>query len=120
MKLVKHPNLYKITWIDATSINVQERCQIPIQFVTYTDNMWCDIHHMNIGHIILKRSWLFDLDVIIYGRTNQYSFVHNDKKLKLISNQTKPPTSKKKVDKGEGKVMTLNPKKKVDKGKERW
>ena len=30
MKPVKHPNSYKVTWIDATFIDVQERCQIPI------------------------------------------------------------------------------------------
>ena len=42
MKPVKHPNPYKITWIDATSIDVQERCQIPIQFSTYIDNVWCN------------------------------------------------------------------------------
>jgi len=30
MRPVKHPNPYKVTWIDATSINVQKRCQIPI------------------------------------------------------------------------------------------
>ena len=41
MKPVKHPNAYKVRWIDATFINVQERCQIA-QFATYTDNMWYD------------------------------------------------------------------------------
>jgi len=30
MKPVKHPNPYKITWIDATPIDVQEDCQILI------------------------------------------------------------------------------------------
>ena len=53
MTPVKHSNPYKITWIDATSIHVQERCQIPIQFATYTDNVWCDILPMVVGHIIL-------------------------------------------------------------------
>jgi len=38
MKPVKHPNSYKVTWIDATSIEVQETRQIFIQFATYTDN----------------------------------------------------------------------------------
>jgi len=41
MKLM-NPNPYKVTWIDATFINVHERCQIVIQFITYTDNVWCD------------------------------------------------------------------------------
>ena len=59
----------------------------------------------------------FDLDVIIYRRTKQCSFVHNDKKVKLMPKQLKPPTSERKVDKGKRKVVTLNLKKKVDKGK---
>jgi len=67
--------------------------------------------HMN------RRPWLFDLDVTIYGRTTHCSFVHNGKKVKLMPNQHKPPTSKKKVDKGKGKRVTLTPEKKVDKGK---
>ena len=53
MRLVKHPNPYKVTWIDATFIDVQKRCQIPIQFATHTDNVWCDIVPMDVGHIIL-------------------------------------------------------------------
>ena len=71
---------------------------------------------MDVGHIILGRPWLLDLDVTIYGRTNQCSFVHNGKKVKLMPNQPKPPTFEKKVDKGKGKVVTLNSKK-ADKGK---
>ena len=39
MRPVKHPNPYKVSWTDATPIDVQERCQISIQFSTYTDNM---------------------------------------------------------------------------------
>jgi len=70
MKSVKHPNLYNVTWIDATSRDDQDGCQIFIQFATYTDNVWCDILLVNVGHIILRRPWLFDLDVIIYRRTN--------------------------------------------------
>jgi len=71
---------------------------------------------MDIGHIILGRSWLFD-DVTIYGRTNQCLFAHNNKKVKLMPNQPNQPTSEKKVEKGKGKVVTLNLEKKVDKGK---
>jgi len=55
MRSEKHPNPYKVTLIDATSIDVQKRYQIPIQFATYTDNVWCDIFPMDVGHIILGR-----------------------------------------------------------------
>jgi len=106
---VKLPNPYKVTWIDATSIDVQ----ILIQFVTYTDNVWCDVLSMDVGHIILGRPWLFDLDVTIYGCTNQCSFVHNGKRVKIMPNQQKQP--EKKVDKGKDKVDVLTPEKKGDK-----
>ena len=85
------------------------------QFVTYTDNVWCDILPIDVGHIILGRHWLFDLDVTIYGRTNQCSFVHNGKRVKIMPNQPKPSTRGKGVYKG--KVDVLNPEKKGDKGK---
>jgi len=61
--------------------------------------------------MILGQSWLFNLDVTIYGRTNHCPFLYNGKKVKLMSNQPKPPTSKKKVDRP-------TPEKKVNKGKE--
>jgi len=79
--------------------------------------MWFDILPMNVGHIILGRPWLFDLDVTIYGRTNQCSFVHNSKKVKIMSNQSKPLTREKKVDKGKDKVDVLTLGKKSDNGK---
>ena len=34
--------------------------------------MWCNILFMIVGYIILGQPWLFDLDVIIYGRTNHF------------------------------------------------
>jgi len=71
---------------------------------------------MDVAHIILGRSW-FDLDVIIYGCTNHCSFVYNDKKVKLMPNQTKPSTLEKKIDKDKEKADTLAPEKKSDKGK---
>jgi len=74
---------------------------------------------MDVSYIILGRPWLFDLDVTIYGRTNQCSFVHNDKKVKLMPKQSKPPTQEKKINKGKGKVDALTPGKKSDKGKDK-
>jgi len=53
IKVAKHPNPYKVMWIDATFIDIQVRCQIPIQVVTYTDNVWCDMLSMDVGYIIL-------------------------------------------------------------------
>jgi len=43
----------------------------------------CHIVTMNVGHIILKRHWLYDRSVTIYGHPNSCSFVHEGKKVKL-------------------------------------
>ena len=72
---------------------------------------------MDVGHIILDRSWLFDLDVIIYGRTNQCLFVHNGERVKIMSNQPKPPTREKKINEGKDKADVQTPRKKSDKVK---
>ena len=74
---------------------------------------------MNV-HIILGQPWLFDLDLTIYGRTNQCSFVHNGKKVKRCPINRNPQNKKKGVDKGKGKVDALIPEKKSDRAKVRW
>ena len=74
---------------------------------------------MNVGHILLRWPWLFDLDVTIYERINHCSFAYNGKKVKLLLNQAKPPNSEKKIDKGKRKVVALTPEKNVDKGKQK-
>lgn len=74
LKLVPHPNPYKITWVDTTSIPTKERCQVPVEIASYKDVIWCDVVPMN-GHLILGRPWLYDLDVTLYGRSNYCTFV---------------------------------------------
>jgi hypothetical protein len=39
---------------------------------------------MDIGHVILGRSWLYDLDVTIFERSNSCSFTFQGKKIQLI------------------------------------
>ena len=65
LKTVSHPNPYKVTWINTTSMEVNERCLVPVQFVTYKDKIWCDVITMDAGHVILSRPWLFDMDVTL-------------------------------------------------------
>ena len=96
MQSVKHSNPYKVTWIGATSIDVQERCQIFIQFVTYTDNVWCDILPMDVGHNILGRPG-FDLDESRGSYFNWANFRENSKTVTTSQpsfNRTLPTPSK--------------------------
>ena len=52
--------------------------------------MWCNVLPMDVGHIILGRPWLYDLDVTFHGRSNSCSFVFEGKKIKLTPLQPKP------------------------------
>ncbi|CAI9757986.1 unnamed protein product [Fraxinus pennsylvanica] len=83
LQFVPHPQPYSVYWVDTSSITVNERCLVPIQFLEYKDHIWCDVIPMDVGHIILGRPWLFDLDVTIYGRSNSCSFIFNGKKIHI-------------------------------------
>jgi len=60
-----HPNPYKVSWIDSTSIPIKQRCQVRIQLQSYQERIWCDVLPMGVSSIILGRPWLFDHDVTI-------------------------------------------------------
>ena len=76
-----HPNPYKVSWIDSTSIPIKQRCQVRIQLQSYQERIWCDVLPMGVSSIILGRPWLFDHDVTIFGRSNSCAFNFNGKKI---------------------------------------
>jgi len=39
---------------------------------------------MNVSQVILGRSWLFDKNVTIYGRSNMCQFEHESKQIKVL------------------------------------
>jgi hypothetical protein len=64
---VPHPKPYNVSWVNDTSIAVKERCLFPIKIFYYHDEIWCDVIPMDVGHVILGRPWLYDLNVTIFG-----------------------------------------------------
>lgn len=93
-----HPSPYRVAWVDKTTIQVKQRCLVPLHLATYEDKIWCDVLPMDVAHILLGRPWLYDLDVCNYGRSNTFSFVHDGKKLVLKpakpSDKKEPPTDR--------------------------
>ena len=96
LKPVPHPSPYHVSWVDTSSISIKQRCLVPIQILSYSDKIWCDVVPMDVGHIILGRPWLFDLDVTIYGRSNSCSFLFENKRIKLNPLQPRPASKQKK------------------------
>ena len=62
---------------------------------------------MDVGHVILSRPWLYDLDVMIYGRTNFCSFTFKGKKIKLNPLQPRYITEENKCEECEGKGLHI-------------
>ena len=59
---------------------------------------------IDVGHIILSRPWLYDLDVSLHGRSNSCSYVFEGKK--IVVNPLKPKpidmSKKKEVPRAKG------------------
>ena len=91
---VPHPNPYKVSWIDSTSIPIKSRCLVQIQLQSYQEKVWCDVLPMGVSSIILGRPWLFDHDATLYGRTNSCSFMHLGKRLVIHPTQSKENTKR--------------------------
>ncbi|GFS34711.1 bifunctional inhibitor/lipid-transfer protein/seed storage 2S albumin superfamily protein [Actinidia rufa] len=107
LKPVPHPSPYHVSWVDTSSISIKQRCLVPIQILSYSDKIWCDVVPMDIGHIILGRPWLFDMDVTIYGRSNSCSFLFENKRIKLNPLQPKPASKQKKENPTNGKDLNI-------------
>ncbi|KAK0601962.1 hypothetical protein LWI29_029106 [Acer saccharum] len=91
LKPVNHLEPYRVSWIDTSSIPVTQQCQVPIQFSSYQENVWCDVVPMNDGHILLGRPWLYDHDVTTKGQENICIFEHLRKQITL---KPQPPLVK--------------------------
>ena len=107
LKLNPHTNPYKVSWVDTSSIAMKERCVVPFQFLTYKAKIWCDVIPMDVGHIILTRPWLYDLDVTHHGRSNSCSFVFEGKKIVLNPLKPKPIDMSKKIEALKAKGLNI-------------
>ena len=105
--MTPHPNPYKVSWVDTSSIAIKERCVVPFQFLNYKAEIWCDIIPMDVGHIILGRPWLYDLDVTLHGRSNSCSFMFEGKKLELNPLKPKPIDMSKKTKAPKAKGLNI-------------
>jgi hypothetical protein len=44
------------------------------------DEGWCEVIPIDVGHVILNRTWLYNLNVTIFNQSNSWSFNFQDKK----------------------------------------
>lgn len=80
----KHMRPYKLKWLnDETELKISEQVTIPFSISKYTDQVVRDVVPMQAGHLLLGRPWQLDKEALHSGRTNYYTFTHNNKKHNL-------------------------------------
>src|SRR4051812_12222287 len=89
LRVVDHPQPYRIYWIDNATYEVTHRCPVLIDFKMYKANIWCDVIPINVGHIFLGYSWLYGTNAFLDQRFNTYRFNHNGIDIKLLPSKPK-------------------------------
>jgi hypothetical protein len=78
LKVEKHPNPYKICWVNDTMIMVRPRCLVSFSLgKNYKDTIWCDIIPMKVC-IFYWEDWLYSKREHHDGYSNTYSFMYNE------------------------------------------
>jgi hypothetical protein len=79
-----HPQPYYIQWLNNSGKDkVTRLIRVEFAISSYHDSIDCDVVPMQACSMLLGRPWQFDKNSLHFGKTNQYSFVHNDKKIVL-------------------------------------
>ncbi|KAF7801795.1 uncharacterized protein G2W53_040906 [Senna tora] len=79
MKTEPHLEPFRVAWVDKTSLPVIQQCCVPIQLGEYQEDVLCDVLLMDVSHVFLGRPWLYDHNVISYGRENTHAFKYEEK-----------------------------------------
>jgi hypothetical protein len=65
-------------------VKVSSMIHLTFSIGDYHGEVDCDIVPMQACHLLLGRPWQFDVDSVHFGRSNKYTFIHNDKKVVLV------------------------------------
>ena len=80
-----HPHPYHIRWLNNSGrAKVIKLVRVNFTIGSYHDVVECDVVPMEACNILLGRPWQFDKECIHHGRSNQYSFMHHDKKIVFL------------------------------------
>ncbi|XP_020245285.1 uncharacterized protein LOC109823419 [Asparagus officinalis] len=87
---------YTIGWIKkGPSMKVTELCRVPLSLgKTYNDSITYDVVDMNAYHVLLGRSWQYDVETKHGSKKNEYSFVWMNKKIILPPIPSSPKNPK--------------------------
>ena len=64
-------------------MKVLKQARIRFSVGKYNEELVCNVVPMLEFHLLLRRPWQFDIDVVHQGRSNKYTFVIEGKKYEL-------------------------------------
>ncbi|XP_022640399.1 uncharacterized protein LOC106771275 [Vigna radiata var. radiata] len=84
LEVIPHPKPYKLHWINEDGdITVKKQAKLAISIGNFKDEVICDIVPMEACHVLLRRPWQFDHEIIHHGLTNTIIVHKGDKKFVL-------------------------------------
>ncbi|XP_019082606.1 PREDICTED: uncharacterized protein LOC104704607 [Camelina sativa] len=84
LQKTKHPRPYKLRWLnDDIELKIVEQVTVSFRVRKYRNQVIYDVVPKRAGHLLLGRPWQFDRATTHDGRTNHYTFTHNDRKFNL-------------------------------------
>ncbi|KAL1193540.1 hypothetical protein V5N11_025737 [Cardamine amara subsp. amara] len=69
--------------VSPITVPINEQVEITFSIGLYRDTVMCDVVPMQASHVLLGRPWQFDNDASHNGRSNFYSFMHDQKRINL-------------------------------------
>ncbi|RVW73269.1 Retrovirus-related Pol polyprotein from transposon 17.6 [Vitis vinifera] len=110
LKTERHPNPFRVAWVNDTSIPVSFRCLVTFLFgKDFEESVWCEVLPIKVSHILLGRPWLFDRKVQHDGYENTYALIHNGRKKILRPMKEVPPIKKSDENAQPKKAYRMNP-----------
>ncbi|XP_019434099.1 PREDICTED: uncharacterized protein LOC109340813 [Lupinus angustifolius] len=79
-----HPTPYRMQWLSKVGeMIVNKQAEICFSIGKYVDSVVCDVVDMDASHLLLGRPWQYDKKATHDGRTNKFSFEHQNRKVVL-------------------------------------
>jgi hypothetical protein len=80
-----HTHPYYIQWLNNSGkTKVTHTARVHFSIGTYHNYADCNVVPMQACSLLLGRPWEFDTNVVHHGRSNQYTLMHNGKKITLL------------------------------------
>jgi hypothetical protein len=85
LETVAHLGPHKVLWLQkGHQVTITKQCLVEFKIGGYRDEVLCDVIPMDAYHIVLVRTWQYDINVIHDRRKNTYTLEKNGRTHMLL------------------------------------